>query len=809
MNGRGQRQPLPDGLRPGERDFFLELRRLVDTAGLTYRELEKRTSTVRTDEAGSAFYSKSQWARWLNGQAMPPRRAVRRLAALLTEDDLTAGQLLALWERAAAAQRSGSDSRHEDRDGHEEREDREEPEDEPVPPRQVPSVTPHFTGRAAELAVLDASAARAAAGGGTEVILIAGTAGVGKTTLANYFCQRVAAQFPDGQLHVNLRGFDPGGQPLDASAALRGFLEALGVKPASVPADPDAQAALYRTLVADRGLLIVLDNARGVEQVRQLIPGSPGCLVVVTSRNELAGLIAQGAQVLTLTPFTGDEALWFLARRLGAARVEREPEAAGDLVRLCARLPLAMSVAAAHAAAHPAFPLAALVDELRSRGLDQLDTGDPETSARTVFSWSYHYLSDPGKRVFRLLGVHPGPDTGIAAAASLAAMPAAAAHTALRELGRAHLTDEHAPGRFAVHDLLRAYAAELAAAADGQDALRAAELRLLDHYLHTGYAAAMLLLPSRECGDLAPPAAGVLLEPPATVDAATAWFTVESRPLLAASARAAERGLAGHGWQLPWVIAPYLISQGHWVDFAATQRAALAAAQRTGDLRSLGHAHYHLGYALDLLGDGRAADEHLRQGLDAFARAGDQLGQGLALHGLAQVLQAQGRYSEALPVAREALRLRTERGNPAAAASSENSLGSICIELGLHAEALEHCQRALRLCEEAGIGGYRGEALYNLGLAHFHAGDPAEAVRRFEQAADIFRVFGDMPYLAATFTALAHAHRIAGNPAAAGRDRASAREILDGMPPSDAEQVRAWIAREAGPSLAEQEPCEA
>ena len=475
---------------------------MVDAASLTYRELERKTSTVRTDAADPAFYSKSQWARWLNGQAMPPR--------------------------------------------------------------QVPAVTPHFTGRATELAALAALADLAvgaeasappggdipgtgsphpAGSGATEVVVIAGTAGVGKTTLANYFCQRAVARFPDGQLHVNLRGFDPGGQPLDASAALRGFLEALGVSAASVPSDLDAQAALYRTMIAGRSLLIVLDNAHEVEQVRPLIPGSPGCLVVVTSRNELAGLIAEGARVLTLAPFTDGEAVRFLTRRLGTVRVGREPRAAADLVRLCARLPLAISVAAAHAAAHSGFPLSAQAEELRVRGLDQLDTGDPGTSARTVFSWSYHYLSAPGKRMFRLLGMHPGPDTGVTAAASLALMTTTDAHAALRELGRAHLAEEHAPGRFAVHDLLRAYAAELAAAVDGAGRTRDAELRLLDYYLHTGHAAAMLLTPSSDCGDLAPPAPGAIVAPPATVDEAMAWFAAESRPLIAACARTVERGL--------------------------------------------------------------------------------------------------------------------------------------------------------------------------------------------------------------------------------------------------------------------------
>jgi tetratricopeptide (TPR) repeat protein/transcriptional regulator with XRE-family HTH domain len=795
MRGRSSRwQPLPDGLKPGERELFVELRRLVDAAGLTYRELERKTSTVRTDSVDSAFYSKSQWARWLNGQAMPPRRALRRLTDLLAEEDLPSEQVLLLWERAAVTTQPGAVPGAENAAG------RDAGDDLAVPPRQLPAVTPHFTGRSAELARLEEAAARAAAGGPAEVVVIAGTAGVGKTTLAHFFCQRVAARFPDGQLHVNLRGFDPGGQPLDASAALRGFLEGLGVKPESVRDDIDAQAALYRTLVAGRRLLIVLDNAAGVDQVRQLIPGSAGCLVVVTSRNELSGLLAQGAQILPLSPFTGEEALRLLVRRLGAGRVQREQEAAEELVRLCARLPLAISVAAAYAAAHPSFPLTALADELRSRGLDQLDTGDQETSARTVFSWSYHYLPDPAKLLFRLLGVHPGPDIGVDAAASLAALPAGTARGALRELGRAYLADEHAPGRFAVHDLLRAYAAELAAAVDGDDSVSAAELRLLDHYLHTGHAAALLLVRATDFGDLGPPAPGVVAGArPGTAEEATAWFTAESLALLGACARAAERDLAPHSWQLAWVVAPFLITQGRWIDAAAVQRAAVAAAERGGDLRGLGHAHYHLAHALDLTGDGDAVEPHLRQALDAFTRTGDQLGRGLVLYGLARALEEQGRHEEALPVAREALRLRAEHGTPAAVASSENLVGAISARLGLHAEAVEHCQRSLRLSEEAGLDLYRGEALYYLGLAHFRAGDHAAAAGSYRSAAEAFRELGDMPDAASALTLLAGAEEAGGDGAAARGHRAEAEATLDGMPPADARQVRAWIERETPP----------
>ena len=822
---------MPDGLTAAERDFVLELRRVVDVAGLSCRALEEATKQARTPRAEGCFYSKSQWARWLNGQGMPPRRAVRRLSEVIAADagGADAGRTDSGGADAGGADAGGADSGGADsgRTGADNAADADAagagddvgtgtlrrlwalaagPGPDPAaagsaggtpPPRQVPSVTPYFTGREAELAALDAFASQAAARRGPVVVVIAGTPGVGKSTLANYFARRAADRFPDGQLHVNLRGFDTPARPLDGTSALRGFLEALGVQPAAVPTEADAQAALYRSLVADRFLLIVLDNANDLGQVRRLIPGSQGCLVLVTSRTYLPGLVAQGAQVLTLPPFTQHDAIRFLARRLTPRRVEREPRAAADLIRLCARLPLAVSVAAAHAATHPALSLTALAGELRRRTLDVLDTGDAETSARSVFSWSYQSLSEPAARMFRLLGVCPGPDVSVAAAASLAALPVAEAQSALRELVRAHLADEHKPGRFAVHDLLRVYGAEQARAIDGGVSLGEADLRLLDHYLRTGHAGALLLAPSRDCGELPPPRAGVIAEPPTTQDAALAWFAAERRPLLAAAARAAERGLVPYCWQLPWVMSPYLISAGHWVDFAATQRAALAAARAAGDRRGVGHALYLLAYALDLGGDGDGAEAHLRQALAVFTETGDEDSQGLVLHGIAHTLQTRGELDAALPIALEALRLRSQRGSPAVVAATENAVGAICARLGLHAHALEHCRSALAAARAGGARLQEGDALSSLGLTYSRMGDHERAAACYAEAVATYRDLGDMPYLAAALTALGDAQASAGHPAAARESHAAARRALDAMPPSDASQVQAWASRDA------------
>ena len=338
----------------------------------------------------------------------------------------------------------------------------------PVPvPAQLPPAVPGFAGRAAELASLDAVLARAererCAGSAAVVIpAVSGTAGVGKTALAVQWAHRVAARFPDGQLYVNLRGFGPGSQPAEPAEVVRGFLAGMGVAPDQIPDGAPAQTALYRSLLAGKRVLVVLDNARDAGQVRPLLPGSPGCLAIVTSRSDLAGLVAaEGAYPVSLDLLPSAEAGELLAHRLGEARVASEPAAVSEIIERCARLPLALAIAAARAASRPGFPLAAIAAGLRGAAatLDPFGGADPATDVRAVFSWSCCLLSADAARLFVLLGLHPGPDISVPAAASLAAVPSARAGALLAELAAAHLLSEHRPGRYTAHDLLRAYAA--------------------------------------------------------------------------------------------------------------------------------------------------------------------------------------------------------------------------------------------------------------------------------------------------------------------------------------------------------------
>jgi transcriptional regulator with XRE-family HTH domain len=361
----------------------------------------------------------------------------------------------------------------------------------PVVPRQLPTAIRRLAGRADELRTLDGLLDRFDGATGTLILAMSGTAGVGKTALAVHWAHRAAERFPDGQLYVNLRGFGPSGGPVAPAEAIGGFLDAFGVPADRIPASPEAQGALYRSLVAGRRMLIILDNARDDAQVRPLLPGSAPCLVLVTSRRQLAGLAAtEAAHLLTLDTLTRTEAREMLSDRLGRELVDDETGAVGELIGLCAGLPLALAIAAARHAARPSHPLQALVDELRPeqdrlKVLNATDVADAVTSARAVFSWSYQSLSHHAARMFRLLAAHPGPNIAAAGAASVAGVSLDRARQLLRELVLANLVAEHADGSYTLNDLLRAYAAEQAGQTGDGD--RGPGMRrMLDHTCSSG-----------------------------------------------------------------------------------------------------------------------------------------------------------------------------------------------------------------------------------------------------------------------------------------------------------------------------------
>jgi DNA-binding SARP family transcriptional activator/tetratricopeptide (TPR) repeat protein len=663
-------------------------------------------------------------------------------------------------------------------------------------PRELPATVPHFTGRAEELRELTRLLTHETPGM-VVISAVGGTAGVGKTALALHWAHQVAGRFPDGQLYVNLRGFGPYGAPAPAAGVIRGFLDALGVPPERVPASPEAQAGLYRSLLSGRRMLIVLDNARDEQQVRPLLPASPASQVIVTSRNQLSGLAAtDGARLLTLDVLTRAEAVQLLTVRLDAGRAAAEPATVDQIASLCACLPLALAVAAARAAARPGFALAALAAELADATgrLDALDAGDPGSSVRAVFSWSARQLTDEAARMFRLLGIHPGPDICVPAAASLAAIAEPEARRLLHDLARAHLITEHAPGRYTFHDLLRAYASEQAHHAGSDTGRHEATGRMLDHYLHTAARAALLLEPAKEPVALTPPRPGAAPGQPADHRQAMAWFEAEHHVLLAALGLATGPGFDSHAWQLPWAMAPFLYARGHWQEYAAAQRTALAAATRLGDTAAQALSGHLLANACTHLGDHDQARGHYASSLRLYQRLGNRLGEAKIHHNLGFAAERQGRYADALGHAEQGLRLYQAIGDKTNEAEALNNVGFYHGLLGDYHQARAFCRKALALSTETGNRRLEGYAWDSLGYAEHHLGNLAEAAACFQRALSLSREVGDRFAIALTLTRLGDTRHANGEMALAREAWQQALAILDDLQHPDAAPVRAKLA---------------
>ncbi|HEY2130741.1 MAG TPA: BTAD domain-containing putative transcriptional regulator [Streptosporangiaceae bacterium] len=670
----------------------------------------------------------------------------------------------------------------------------------PVVPRQLPAGVAHFAGRTAQLAELRAWLQ--AAGSSDEavrVLVIGGTAGAGKTALAVHWAHQSAAEFPDGQLYVNLRGFDPSGTPVAAGDALRWFLGAFGVTEEQIPDSVDAQAALYRSVLAGKRVLVILDNARDAAQVRPLLPGSPSCLVLVTSRARLPGLAAtEGAQLLPLDVLTGTEARELLAGRLGE-RASAEADAARQLTESCSRLPLALSIVAARAAARPMMPLTELSRELAdAQGrLDALDAGDPVASIRAVFSWSCQQLSEPAARLFRLLGLHAGPDVTIPAAASLAAVSPTQAAAAVAELADAHLIAEHAPGRYAFHDLLRAYAADLARTSDPEELRQEAVHRVLDHYLHTACAGTRLLNPLRPQLPVEPPRPGVVTPEILTCAAdAQAWFAAERYVLLAAIGQAEEAGFDSYAWQLPWAVWLFFDREGYWHDQVAIQHTAIAAAKRLGDRAAQAHVYRDLSATYNRLGLLAEARVYCTQALDLHHELGDRLGEARAHNDIMILAEQQGRLAEALGHAQLALALYRQEGYEPGLAKMLNGVGYIHAQLGEYQQALEFCEQALSMSRGRGDPLNEGAIWDSVGYVLFHLGRFDEAITHIRTALRIIEGMAGGYYQTTMLVHLGDVYHAARDQEQARQAWEQALAILEHLHHSDADQVRARLRGE-------------
>jgi DNA-binding SARP family transcriptional activator/Tfp pilus assembly protein PilF len=656
---------------------------------------------------------------------------------------------------------------------------------EPTAAAQLPADVPAFTGRTGELAELDRMLAATTR---TMVIsVVSGTGGVGKTALAVHWGHRVRDSFPDGQLYVNLRGYDPD-QPLTTADALAGFLRALGMADRDLPADVDERAAAYRSLLAGRRLLVLLDNAATVEQVRGLLPGSSSCAVVVTSRDSLAGLVARyGARRLDLDTLPAGDAVALLRALIGE-RVDAEPNAAMSLAGQCARLPLALRIAAELAAASPAARLRDLVGELADgqQRLRLLDAGgDPRSEIRNVLSWSYRHLPDAAARVFRLLGLHPGPDLDPYAAAALTDMAADDVRPLLSLLTRAHLIQRVRRDRYSMHDLLSAYARGLLAEAKlGMAERQLALTRLFDYYLTTAVAAMGVLAPSEQDRQpqVATPVPSATAPPVADPDQARAWLDAERAVLVAVTAQAGIGGWPGHTTRLAATLSRYLVTGGHNAEAVAIHGHALRAARDTRDrsaeataLIDLGEVRWRLGHSSpeafgyeqalevfretgDRAGEARAhgnlatlawrqgrfdlASAHYQQALAVFRDIGERGGEARALDNLGAICCLQGHYQQATDHHQRALAVFHAIGDRAGQARAHGFLSVLCRKQGFLTKAANHLGQSLSLSREIGDQSCEGEALSDLGEVHRRQGLYQQAADNYEQALTLFRRIG-------------------------------------------------------------------
>jgi DNA-binding SARP family transcriptional activator/Tfp pilus assembly protein PilF len=628
-------------------------------------------------------------------------------------------------------------------------------------PAELPADVTAFTGRAEQLAHLDALLARADDQPNAVIIsAMSGTAGVGKTALAIHWAHRNYDRFPDGQLYLNLRGYDPD-QPVDPADALTRLLTVLGLTGQDVPHDLDERAARYRSELAGRRMLIMLDNAGSVEQVRPLLPGSGTCTVLVTSRDRLAGLVAiHGAHRLELDLLPPVET-HALLRKLIGPRVDTEPEAATTLANHCARLPLALRVAAELATSRATTSLAEFVGELgdQQRRLDLLDSGgDPHAAVRTVFSWSIQHLPSDTSTMFRLLGLHPGPDIDPYAAAALADAGLDDARRRLELLSRAHLVQATGPGRYGMHDLLHAYAAELVHTHDAEQVRSAAQGRLLDHYRHTASVAMDTAYPQdHEHRPRIPPTD---TPPPDLSDPnqATSWLDTEHPNLLATARHAAEHGWPTHTLDLSAILRRRLRTRGRYSDAEALHQLALTTARTVGDRAGELDALTGLGWVHVLQGRLEQAAAHMGQALQIARTVGDRAGVLDALRGLGQVHVRQGRHERATDHYRQALQIARTIGDRAGELNALLGLGHIHRMQGQHEQAVDHLRQVLEIARA--IGNRTGELNALNGLAHILRlqGRHDQALDHNQQASKIARAMGNRNGVLAALNGLAHTY---------------------------------------------------
>jgi DNA-binding SARP family transcriptional activator len=649
-------------------------------------------------------------------------------------------------------------------------------------PAMLPRANTRFTGRTGQLRLLDGLLMEAEGAAG--LAAVTGMGGVGKTALAVSWAHRVAHRFPDGQLYFNLRGFDPLAPGTEPNAILGEALVALGVEAHHLPAGLDERIGLYRTILAGRSVLVVLDNARDAAQVRPLLPVAPGSFTLVTSRDRLAGLDAtEGADAVPLGLLSDADAWALLVRRIGMDRAMDEEQAVQRIVASCGRLPLALTLIGAWAAAHPSFSLAALADRLdtTTNVFKVLASSDLASDPRSVFACSYQALGARAAQAFRLFGLHPGPDLTVAAMASLMGAPAADAEAALSELADVHLVDQHQEGRYTLHDLLRAYAKERYVEEVDEDRRAEATRRMIEHYLFTASAVEAFLAPRNDHLDLGESAPGVLLEPIGDEVAAGSWIDAEDQVL---------RGLVRleplrpemevRIWQLGWCMMGFLLLERfRSEDRPEVGPTALAAADGVlGRITARGH----LSGPLLLVSTEASLPEELAKAMESAAQDRDPGARAIVSYALTAGSGAEGRDAEALGYARQGLEYFREHGNrywanrmlygvgwhtarlgnleearacfaqvradappegrPLAKANTDIGFGYIAHVEGRFDAAIGHFTEAIAWLEEHGLMASAASAREHLGDTRQAMGDDTAARGELQGAATVFESLG-------------------------------------------------------------------
>jgi DNA-binding SARP family transcriptional activator len=656
-------------------------------------------------------------------------------------------------------------------------------------PAQLPADIADYTGREDQvqhLCDLLSSADAHGEGGAVRIALVAGSGGLGKTSLAVHAAHRVRGSFPDGQLYVDLLGATP--HPLEVGDVLARFLRDLGVDGRDIPVDEAERAARYRTVLAGRRLLIVLDNARDAAQVRPLLPGTASCSVLVTTRSRMPDLAS--TQLVDLNVLDDEEALTLFSRVVGDERAAAEPEATAEVLLACAGLPLAIRICAARLATRSGWTIAAMADRLRHehRRLDELSVGD--LAVRASFQVSFATLpasAQPGgiaaAEAFRLLGLWPGPSISSAAAAALFGTREYLAASALEALVDARLLESTSPDRYKFHDLLRVYAAERAMAEESLPDRDAAIGRLLRWYMRTSDAAATAVAPDRYNVPLEPAKQGDADPAPltfATAGDALSWYDSERVNLVAATGQASECGLHDVAWRLPAPLFVVFQSRNNWVDCIGTHRIALDSARRVGDRQGEAWVLNNLGYALGISGDNDSIG-CLEQALSIRREIGDRIGEAQAANNLADAYRALGRRQEALGLLHRALDLDREVGYKLGEGVVLVNLGDVLLGLDRASAAIGYLEQARRTFAEIDHADGTGYALYWLGQCYASLGRDAEALVCLEQALASHQVAGSRYRQAVTLKSLGQVQARGGLAAEAGQSWARAAAIFDDL----------------------------